>query len=95
MLDGVASHCDAFSDEVLKVSGAWRLRGLFARLTGSLAQRDSCSPTRLEKDHCLDLAAELLDLFAVFFRTGAPVAGFALEGMEGRLLEALLNGRDP
>lgn len=45
----------------------------------------------LAREVVLDIAAELLDLAAVLLEAGSFVEAFALEGIEGRLLEALLS----
>ena len=43
-------------------------------------------------ERLLDLAANLLDAAEMLARGGALIEAFALEGVQGRLLEAILGG---
>ncbi|MGD0084077.1 MAG: hypothetical protein ABSD78_12890 [Acidimicrobiales bacterium] len=44
----------------------------------------------LEKERVLDLAADLLDVSRLLSAADLPIEAFALEGIEGRLLEAIV-----
>ncbi len=76
--------------------GAEARRGLgrLDRLAGrTLGRRRGArvAMTVVETDEGLDLAAGLLECADALAGQGRPVEAFALEGIEGRLLEALLD----
>lgn len=67
-----------------------RLLGLAARLEGLLWGGGGDERIAAGKDTLLDLAADLLGEAAGLHARGGHAAAFAAEGIEGRLLEALL-----
>ncbi|HUZ21017.1 MAG TPA: hypothetical protein VMU75_10660 [Acidimicrobiales bacterium] len=66
-----------------------RLASVRARLAGSV-RPSSGGAVELERGRCLDLAAELADLAEALHRQGRVVEALALEGVEARLLDALV-----
>ncbi len=82
---------------LLRSSGCGRLaptRGGAAdalrRGTPSSGRQASDARVDLDKEGVLDLAADLLDASRLLRSVGLLVEAFALEGIEGRLLESLL-----
>jgi hypothetical protein len=93
ILEGALVLSRAVSVMPLESPSALRIVDLPAQLARVLTKMDVRGTMRLCKSDCLDLMAELLELSDIVFRCGSPIVGFALEGMQARLLEALLDGR--
>ncbi len=72
------------------------MRQVAADLRSSLAGCQSSDVlVECSKERALDIAAFLLDAASTLQLAGRPVAGFALEGVEGRLLESIVTGAPP
>jgi hypothetical protein len=82
----LAPHLDAEARHVLG-----RLDDLAGAVLGAAGSGAPCAVTSVGVGAGLDLAAELLEGADVLAARGWPLESFALEGIEGRLLEALLD----
>jgi hypothetical protein len=61
------------------------------RPSGRATTPECLAEVVLEREAALDIAAELLDVAGALSDAGCPLEAFALEGVEGRLLESLLS----